>query len=205
MGDPRKQRKKYQGPRHPWQETRLKEEASLVKEFGLKNKKEVHKAVSEVKRLSSYAKRLIRSVNPEQAKRETEQFLTRLKKDGILKADGVLGDVLALSPREILSRRLQSVVHKKGYSLTPKQARQFIVHGHVCVDGQRVSVPSYVVSLEAEEKVSFFEQSSLADEEHPERAKETQVSKELEEAKKQSIVEKEEVKKPVAKSEAKKK
>ncbi len=41
MGDPKKIRKKYETPVHPWQKTRIVEEIALLKEYGLKNKKEI--------------------------------------------------------------------------------------------------------------------------------------------------------------------
>ena len=41
MGDPRKIRKKYETPTHPWQKDRIDEEKTLTIEFGLKNKKEI--------------------------------------------------------------------------------------------------------------------------------------------------------------------
>ena len=44
MGDPKKLRKKYTPPRHPWQGSRILAENGLVKEHGLKNKKEIYKA-----------------------------------------------------------------------------------------------------------------------------------------------------------------
>ena len=39
MGDPKKNRKKYQTPTTAWSKSRIEEEAVLVKEFGFKNKK----------------------------------------------------------------------------------------------------------------------------------------------------------------------
>ena len=40
MGDPRKLRKKYYPPSHPWQKIRIDEEKILMKDYGFKNKKE---------------------------------------------------------------------------------------------------------------------------------------------------------------------
>ena len=40
MGSPKKPRKKYSTPSHPWQKIRIEEEKELLKEYGLKNKKE---------------------------------------------------------------------------------------------------------------------------------------------------------------------
>ena len=41
MGDPRKARKQYRTPSHPWQKVRLEDESKLAVEYGLKNKKEI--------------------------------------------------------------------------------------------------------------------------------------------------------------------
>jgi small subunit ribosomal protein S4 len=46
---------------------------------------------------------------------------------------------------EILERRLDNVVFRLGFASTRAQARQFISHGHVLVDGRRVTIPSYRV------------------------------------------------------------
>ena len=60
----------------------------------------------------------------------------------------------------------------KGMARTVKQARQFISHGHVTVNGARVTVPSKKVEVGEEDTVSFDENSELADELHPARAEE---------------------------------
>jgi small subunit ribosomal protein S4 len=44
-----------------------------------------------------------------------------------------------------LERRLDNVIYRLGFATTRAQARQFISHGHVFVDGRRVSIPSYRV------------------------------------------------------------
>src|SRR3989344_2829756 len=183
MGDPKKQRSKYRGPRHPWQAERLVRERGYVKEFGLKNKKEIYKAVSEAKRLSKHAKKIIRSVNLVQAERETKEFIDRLQRFGLLHKDAQLGDVLSLTEREILSRRLQQLVYKKGLALTPRQARQFITHGHIALHEKRVNVPSYFVSLEEENNIGFYDSSRLYNAEHPERIKEAKKEHEKEKTK----------------------
>ncbi len=45
----------------------------------------------------------------------------------------------------LLERRLDNVVFRMGWARTRPQARQFVTHGHVRVDGRRVNVPSYLV------------------------------------------------------------
>src|SRR4051812_47244511 len=46
---------------------------------------------------------------------------------------------------QLLETRLDSVVYKSGYAITQNQARQFVSHGHVTVNGKKVSIPSYQV------------------------------------------------------------
>jgi small subunit ribosomal protein S4 len=53
-------------------------------------------------------------------------------------ADGRTGDRLL----QLLEMRLDNVVHRLGFSATRAQARQFVTHWHVEVDGRRCDVPS---------------------------------------------------------------
>src|SRR5699024_5378798 len=46
---------------------------------------------------------------------------------------------------ELLESRLDRLVRRPGYALTIAQARQFVVHRHITVDGQRVDRPSFRV------------------------------------------------------------
>ncbi len=45
----------------------------------------------------------------------------------------------------LLERRLDNVVYRLGFASTRRQARQFVVHGHIFVNGRRVDVPGYEV------------------------------------------------------------
>ena len=47
---------------------------------------------------------------------------------------------------QLLECRLDNVVYRAGFARTRRQARQFVVHGHFLVNGQRVDIPSYRVS-----------------------------------------------------------
>jgi ribosomal protein S4 len=49
------------------------------------------------------------------------------------------------------------------------QARQFVVHGHILINGQKVDVPSYLLTVEEEGKIQFDPKSPLFDTDHPER------------------------------------
>lgn len=46
---------------------------------------------------------------------------------------------------KLLERRLDNVVYRLGLARTRPQARQYVNHGLVRVDGQRVDIPSYLV------------------------------------------------------------
>lgn len=46
---------------------------------------------------------------------------------------------------KLLERRLDNVIYRLGIARTRPQARQFVNHGLVRVDGQRVDIPSYLV------------------------------------------------------------
>jgi small subunit ribosomal protein S4 len=46
---------------------------------------------------------------------------------------------------EVLERRLDNVIYRLGFATTRAQARQFVNHGHVFVDGRRVTIPSFRV------------------------------------------------------------
>jgi small subunit ribosomal protein S4 len=46
---------------------------------------------------------------------------------------------------ELLERRLDAVIYRLKFAITPFAARQFVSHGHVVVNGKRVNIPSYLV------------------------------------------------------------
>ena len=59
------------------------------------------------------------------------------------KMPGVTGENLLI----LLERRLDNVVFRMGFSNTRRQARQFVRHGHITVNGKRVNIPSALVSV----------------------------------------------------------
>ncbi|KYK31262.1 MAG: 30S ribosomal protein S4 [Theionarchaea archaeon] len=152
MGDPRKQRKSYDTPSHPWRKDRIEKEKELVRKYGLKNKKDIWKAESKLRQIRRIARNLLSS-HGEQAKKEEAQLMSKLQKLGLLKGEADLDSVLGLTIEDILERRLQSLVHRKGLSRSPKQARQLVVHGHIRVGGRRIKSPSYLVPVEQEETI----------------------------------------------------
>ncbi len=61
--------------------------------------------------------------------------------DRAARAKESTGDALL----QLLERRLDNVVYRLGFASTRRQARQFVVHGHIFVNGRRVDVPGYEV------------------------------------------------------------
>jgi len=173
MGKPKFSRKKYDTPRHPWKEAQIKDENELIKKYGLKNKKEIWKAETKLRLYRSQARELLASITTgdEQSKKESEQLLKHLSRMNILPPNSTLDDVLALDTESILSRRLQTVSYLKGFAGTPKQARQLISHGHVEIDGRRVTIPGYMVTKNEENKIGYTADSPLNDSMHPARPK----------------------------------
>lgn len=46
---------------------------------------------------------------------------------------------------DLLERRLDAVIYRLKFAITPFAARQFVNHGHVTVNGRKVNIPSYLV------------------------------------------------------------
>lgn len=169
MGDPRKHRKKYQTPLHPWQGDRITEEKEILKEYGLRRKKEIWRISSMLRRFKSQAKRLV-AQQTEQARTEEKLLIQKLAKLNLISENAKLDEILGLELKDLLDRRLQAQVCLKGLAKTMKQSRQLIVHGHIRIGDQKVNVPSYLVSMDEENLIGFSPKSNLNDPEHPERA-----------------------------------
>lgn len=172
MGDPRKPRKKYMGPRHPWEKARIDMEKELMRTYGFKNKKELWKMSSLLKAFFDRAKTYAAIDNP-QYKKEQKQLFERLNGLGLLQGDNSLDSILGIELKDILERRLQTLVYKKGFARSMKQSRQFITHGHITVNGKLITSPSFLVSLSEEATIAYTNSSALSDETHPERNVET--------------------------------
>lgn len=160
MGHPRKARKKYDTPPHPWNADRIKEENKLLQKYGLKNKKEVWKAETMVKRYRRDARHLL-GMETEQTIKERQDLINHLIRLGILGEASKLEDVLDLTVEDVLRRRLQTMVHKKGLSTTAKGARQFVIHGHIALNGKKLDSPSYLVKRGEEDLIEFYQSSPV--------------------------------------------
>ena len=160
MGDPKKPRKKWIGPKHPWRKEVLEEEMILMGKYGLRNKRELWIAKTIAREFRHRARALL-ALPEEERKVQEKALLSKLYHLGVLPEGATLDDVLGLTAEHILKRRLQTIVYEKGLARTIYQARQFIVHGHIAIAGRRVTSPGYLVSKEEEEFIDFYPTSPL--------------------------------------------
>jgi len=152
MGDPKKARKRYSRPRSPWRSDQLAQELYLLGSYGLRNKRELWKAQSQLSSIRKQARHLL-AASAEVRSREEGKLIDSLLKKGLLSTGMILDDVLSLSVEDMLSRRLQTVIYKRGSAVSPSQARQLIVHRHVKIGDRIVSVPGYHVTADDETKI----------------------------------------------------
>jgi len=162
VGDPKKPRKKWESPGHPWIKERLVREMELVGYYGLRNKRELWIFQTMLRKIRHRARALLR-LPPEQREAQTRMLIERLYRLGVLpSSNATLSDVLNLTVEALLERRLQTIVWRKGLAKTVHQARQLIVHGHIAVRGRRVTSPNYLVSRDEEPYVDFYPLSPFA-------------------------------------------
>lgn len=166
MGDPKKQRKKHETPRFPWRTDVMQEELKLLGQYGLRNKRELWRHKTMLSNFRGTARSLI-GKTPEERRRMEEELLTRLKRLGVIDETAVLDDVLDLTIEDVLERRLQTIVFRKGLTKTVHQARQLITHGHITIGDQQVTVPSYFVPKKEEDRITYVAQSPFANVGHP--------------------------------------
>jgi small subunit ribosomal protein S4 len=167
MGDIKRFKKKYTTPMHPWNATRILLEGEIKSKYGVANKKEIWKMESALKSFKDQAKNLLTREDVQAAK-EREQMQHRMVSLGLVKSNSEMDDILGLQLRDIMNRRLQTLVLKKRMARSIKHARQLIVHEHVTVGGKKITSPSYLVLLSEEGSISFAPDSSYMQSNHPE-------------------------------------
>jgi len=148
MGDPRKLRKKYETPQRLWDAKRIEEERALRIEYGLRSVHELWRMEGELKKLRREARKL--HALGEKGVQQAEQILAKAKRYGWIKEGQKLDDLLGLTLREILERRLQTLVVKKGFAKSMKESRQLIVHRHISIGDHKIKAPSYLVTMAEE-------------------------------------------------------
>jgi len=140
--------KKYSRPKKLYDSVRIQDENKIVAKYGLKNKREIWKANSKIAYFRTRAKFLIRADSEEQ-----QIFFNKLNSIGLNVSS--IAEVLALNTEDLLKRRLSTVVHKKGFANSPKQARQIIVHKKIVVGEKVINIPGYFVKVSEEDSLSI--------------------------------------------------
>ena len=166
MGDPKRQRKKYETPRYPYSRITLDSELKLLGEYGLRNKREIWRHHFMLTKYRTLARELLGRSQEERAKLE-EPILSKLFALKVVPENATLDNVLDLSINDILERRLQTLVLRRGLSKTSQQARQLIIHGHISIKGRKATVPSYIVSTDEEQFIDYAPTSPLTRADHP--------------------------------------
>ncbi len=162
MGDPKNPRRVWKKPKSPLNYDLKMEELKTLGTFGLKTKRELWKAHTELSRLRHQARSLL-ALRQEVREKEEPILMNSLSKVGLVEENSTLDDVLNLQVTDLLSRRLQTVVLKKFSFKTPYQARQAVVHGHIMIGDRIVSIPSYVVGMKEENEIRLSPNSSLSE------------------------------------------
>jgi small subunit ribosomal protein S4 len=152
LGDPKNPRKIWRKPKRPLNYDLLNEELYVLGTFGLKNKRELWKAHTELSRVRKQARSLL-ALTQEVREKKEPTLMKSLVRVGFVRENSTLDDVLNLKVTDLLSRRLQTMVQKKGLIKSPYQARQAVVHGHVMIGGRVVTIPSYTVRVDEENEI----------------------------------------------------
>lgn len=110
---------------------------ALVEEKGKKNR-----TSRRPRQMSEYGKQLIEKQKMRYTYGVAEKQLTRYVKEAIAKKDVKPATQLI----ENLESRLDNVVYRLGLANSRQMARQMVSHGHITIDGRKVTIPSYRVS-----------------------------------------------------------
>lgn len=168
MGDPRKQKKKYVAPKKPFDSDRFEQELQLIGAYGLRNKKELWKHRTDLSNYRRNARQMLALPPADRAQNERE-LVTKLSRIGILTTEPTLDHVLDLTLENLLERRLQTIVFRKGMASSMHHARQLVTHGHIALDGARVNTPQRLITVTEEERLQYTIKSPLNDMSHPAR------------------------------------
>ena len=149
--------KTFKKPRRPFEKERLDAELKVVGEFGLRNKRELWRVQMVLSKIRARARELL-TLDDKDPRRlfEGEALLRRMYKYGFLSEDQTKLDyVLALTPQDVLERRLQTLVFKLGLAKSIHHARVLIRQRHIRVGKQIVNIPSFLVRIDSQKHIDF--------------------------------------------------
>jgi len=149
--------KTSKSPRRPYEKERLDREMKLLGEYGLRNKREVHRVQFTLAKIRAVARTLL-TLTEKDPKRlfEGGALLRRLTRLGLLsESEQKLDYCLGLAVEKFLDRRLQTRVFASGLALSIHHARCLIKQRHIRVGKKMVDVPSFLVRVESEKVIEF--------------------------------------------------
>lgn len=160
MGDPKYPRKIWRKPKRPLNYDLKMDELNTLGTFGLRTKRELWKAHTELSRVRHQARSLL-ALRAEDRSKKEPILMRSLTRIGLVSSDATLDDVLNLKVSDLLARRFQTIVTKKFGFKTPYHARQAVVHGHIMIGNRKIDIPSYVVTVKEEEEIKFTPESTI--------------------------------------------
>ncbi|MEI0526450.1 30S ribosomal protein S4 [Brachyspira murdochii] len=129
----------------------LKGERCLTAKCAITKKREVPGPVNrKMKQLSEYGIQMREKQKVKRIYGVLEKQFRNYYHEAIRVA-GVSGENLL----RLLELRLDNVVYRLGFAKSRNQARQFVAHGFISVNGKKMSIPSY--STKVGDKISFTE------------------------------------------------
>ena len=120
MGSAKRLRKLYEKPKKLWDAQRISEERKLLADYGLKNMHELWRIKTILRNIRREARSLL-AHRGTGAQTRKKQMLDKVQRMMVNKTDVSLDDVLSLSTRDILERRLETIVVRKGMAKTMAQ------------------------------------------------------------------------------------
>eukprot|EP00842_Homolaphlyctis_polyrhiza_P005655 jgi/Hompol1/6090/HPOL_004868-RA len=149
--------KTYKVPRRAYGSERLDAELKLAGEYGLKNKHEIWRVSFTLSNIRRAARELLKLEDKDPRRLfEGNALIRRLIRTGILDEEKAKLDyVLGLKVEDLLERRLQTQVFKRGLAKSVHHARVLIRQRHIRVGKQIVDIPSFIVRLDSEKHIDF--------------------------------------------------
>jgi len=152
----RRFRRSWEPPKHPWRREVLATEVELVGKYGLRNKRELWKTRTILRKIRSRARSLL-ALPPLERMKEEENLKRKLINYGLINENATIDDILSLTVEDILKRRLQTIIYEQKLAKSIYHARQLIAHRKVIVGKNIIASPSYLVKKDEENQIRLRE------------------------------------------------